>query len=269
MDVYQIERGDSPVIVSFPHSGTFVPRDLRARFTRAAAKLPDTDWHVPELYDFLPIGRVTTIVANVSRYVVDLNRSPDDAELYPGRPSTGVFPTTTFSGDSIYRSGCEPDAGETGERVSRYWDPYHDALAQLVDANVQKFGLAVIYDAHSIAPVIPRLFAGELPVLNLGTANGSACSEEFERPVREAVSNSGFSYAINGRFIGGYIARHYGRPERGCHALQMELSQRAYLGSPEPALDSNLAKPLRRALRTILRSLTDAVNRRVATGVSS
>ena len=269
MDVCRIERGDSPVIVSFPHSGTFVPRDLRARFTEAAGQLPDTDWHVPELYDFISTGSVTTIVANVSRYVVDLNRSPDDVELYPGRPSTGVFPTTTFSGDSIYRAGCEPDAGETRARVSDYWDPYHDALAQLVHANILEFGLAVIYDAHSIAPVIPRLFEGELPVLNLGTANGRACGEEFERPVREVVTDSGFTHAINGRFIGGHITRHYGRPERCCHVMQMEISQRAYLDAREPALDSTLAKPLRETLRTVLRALTEAVNRSVTTGVSS
>lgn len=268
MDVCRIVRGDSPVIVSFPHSGTFVPRDLRARFTKAAAELPDTDWYVPELYDFISAGGVTTIVANVSRYVVDLNRSPQDVELYAGRPSTGVCPTATFFGDSIYGAGREPDLEEKEARITRYWDPYHDALAQLVQENIRKFDLAVIYDAHSIAPVVPRLFDGELPVLNLGTANGRACGKEFAGPVREAVIGSGFSHAVNGRFIGGYITRQYGWPDSGCHALQMEISQGAYLEARERAVDPTLAKPLRKALRAILRSLTEAVNRSVATGFS-
>ncbi len=265
MEICRIERRESPIIASFPHSGTVLPPDLRSRLTNAADTLPDTDWRVPELYDFLPAIGVTTIVANLSRYVVDLNRPPQDAELYADHPSTGVCPTSTFNGDPIYRPGREPSAGETNERIEHFWNPYHDALAELVDATLRSFGLAVIYDAHSIAPVVPRLFEGELPVLNLGTANGRSCGEEFERPIREAVSRGGFSYAVNGRFIGGYITRHYGRPEQGCHAMQMEISQRAYLDRGKLTVNATRATPLRHALRAILGALTVAVERSVAT----
>ena len=269
MDVCRIERRDSPIIASFPHSGTVVPPDLRARLTKSASPLPDTDWRVPDLYDFLPAIGVTTIVANLSRYVVDLNRPPQDAELYADHPSTGVCPTLTFFGDPIYQPGCEPNTGETKVRIERYWRPYHDALAELIEANIRKFGLAVIYDAHSIAPVIPRLFEGELPALNLGTANGRSCAEVFERPVREAVSGGGFSYAVNGRFVGGYITRHYGRPEQGCHAMQMEISQRAYLNKGKPSVNAPRARLLRQALRAILGALTDAVEHSLATPASA
>ena len=254
-----MHRGDSPLIVSFPHSGTAVPEELRARFTDAAAELPDTDWCVPELYDFLPRRGTTTITAQLSRYVVDLNRSPKDARLYADYRSTGICPTFTFAGSGIYRAGCEPCAAEKQDRITRYWQPYHDALASLVKCRVRQYGFAVIYDAHSIAPVVPGLFEGELPVLNVGTVHGSSCGPEFETPVSRAVAGSGLTYALNGRFVGGYITRHYGRPQEGCHAIQMEISQQAYLNERSRTVSANLARPLRDALRQVLLALTDAV----------
>lgn len=232
--------------------------------SETATALPDTDWCVPDLYDFVTVPGVTTLIANYSRYVVDLNRPVDDTALYGNYASTSVCPTATFFGESIYRAGCEPTAREIEKRIARYWDPYHRTLGKLVQSNVQKFGLAVIYDAHSIAPAIPGLFEGELPVLNLGTSNGNACGREFEEPVSHAVSASGFTHAVNGRFVGGYITRHYGQPEQGRHAMQMEISQRAYLNEREQVVDATLARPLRKVLSEIFRVLTDSVNRSVA-----
>ena len=258
VNVYDIKLGDSPVVVSFPHSGTALPRGLCGRLSKTALELPDTDWLVPELYDFLLDDEVTTITANYSRYLVDLNRYPDDRALYPGHKASGVCPTTMFSGENIYRSGCEPTDEECSKRIERYWMPYHDALSKLVSSTKRRHGVAIVYDAHSIAPVVPTLFQGTLPALNVGTANGSSCSSRYEHLIAQMISSSRFSYELNGRFKGGYITQHYGRPEENSHSIQMELSQANYLDASRHAINEKRAMPIRRLLWQVVSLLLDS-----------
>ena len=229
MEIFRLSRGLSPLVLSMPHSGLAMPPRLESRLTPAAAALPDTDWHVPRLYEFARELDATILQANYSRYVVDLNRPADDRALYPGQQGTGLIPETLFDGTPIYHPGEEPDDQETARRVRQYWQPYHDALSREIDRVRNAHGYAVLYDCHSIRSVVPRLFDGELPVFNLGTARGESCAVELSDRVARVLSSSPFSVAINGRFVGGYITRHYGDPARNVHALQMELAQQAYM----------------------------------------
>ena len=241
-DVYRFEDGDSPLLISVPHDGRQIPGDIRRRMTETGQAIPDTDWHVAALYDFSAELGANRIVANYSRYVVDLNRSADDADLYPGQLKTGLCPERTFAGEALYRSGGV-DADEKSARIARYWRPYHDRIRDTLAALRDEHGYALLWDAHSIPSVVPRLFDGELPVLNLGSNDGASCAAGVEDAVAAVATASGYSTAINGRFKGGYITRRYGEPAAGVHALQLEIAParlhgrgddglRAYEGGP-------------------------------------
>lgn len=253
VDVYDFTPGSGPLLVSIPHSGTYLPDDIATRLTDDAQALPDTDWHVDRLYDFLGDLGVSRLKANVSRYVIDLNRPGDNSSLYPGKEGTGLVPTTTFDGEALYK-GAVPDQAEIKNRMQRYWRPYHERLQAEVAAKVTEHGFAVIWDAHSIRSHVPRLFEGRLPDMNLGTASGKSASWNLSMQLMKVAGEEHeFSSVLNGRFRGGYITRQYGRPDKGVHAVQMELAQATYMDEDPPfAFDEAQAEKLRAVLRKLI-----------------
>ena len=255
IDVFNFHEGASPLLVSVPHDGIHLPSDIRARMTPAAQTLRDTDWHVAELYSFARELGASMLVANYSRYVVDLNRPATDEALYAGQVATGLCPLQTFSGDAIYEAAT-PDADELAARVERYWRPYHDKIGSTLAKIRDRHGFALLWDAHSIASVVPRLFDGELPELNLGTNGGRSCAPEIAGRVVDVAAASDYSHVVNGRFQGGYITRHYGDPGNNVHAMQLELAQRVYLDETTTAFDARKASRLRDTLRPMLEAFT-------------
>ncbi|HEV7986470.1 MAG TPA: N-formylglutamate amidohydrolase [Steroidobacteraceae bacterium] len=256
--LFEQRRGSLPVLISFPHSGTFVPGALRERFTAAGRALPDTDWFVPELYrPCLERLDVHSLIATHSRYVVDLNRPADGSALYPGRIESGVCPTETFAGDAIYQPGHELTLAEMPERIERHWRPYHAALAAARDEILASHGHCLLWDAHSIRSQEPRLFEGLLPELNLGTFSGrSAGTDRIERVAGLLKSQPRFSHVVDGRFKGGYITRHYGDPAGNVHAMQLEIAQRAYLSEADsPYFDSRFSAPLSALIERLISTL--------------
>jgi N-formylglutamate deformylase len=255
--IFQFRRGSASLIVSMPHVGARVPQQIEHGFTPVARALTDTDWYVDRLYDFVPELGVSVIAALYSRYVIDLNRPPNDAALYPGMTNTGLCPTHTFAGEPLYGSGVDAlPSGEIDLRRERYWQPYHDALAALIADTRRRLGFTLLLDAHSIRSRVPRLFTGKLPDINIGTADGSSCDPELLRPVLEILAaQSLFSYVVNGRFKGGYITRHYGAPADGVHALQIELAQSAYMDEDHVNYDEARAVPLRELLQRLVAAL--------------
>ena len=261
---YSLTRGTTPLLISFPHSGTDAPADLTARWTKAALALPDTDWHVPKLYAFAKELGAWTLEAHFSRYVVDLNRPPDDSSLYPGQAGTGVVPIQTFSREPIYREGAEPIPGEIDERIRRYWHPYHAALRRALDQIRETYGTAVLYDAHSIRSQVPMLFAGRLAELNLGTAHGQSCAPGWSELLQSQLAAGPELLIVDGRFVGGYITRHYGQPDAHVHAIQMEIAQDAYMVEAPPyAWDAERARALASRLARALQSLVSALPKSV------
>jgi N-formylglutamate deformylase len=256
MEPFRFRAGSTPLLVSMPHVGTLVPRDLADRFTPAALALPDTDWHLETLYDFLDALGASVLSATHSRYVVDLNRPPDDANLYPGQDSTGLVPLDTFAREPIYRDGAAPTAEEVTARTMRFWRPYHDRLAWELTRLRETYGYALLWDAHSIASQVPRFFAGRLADLNLGNGNGASCRSELVERLLATATGSGYSAVLNGRFKGGYITRRYGRPGEAIHAIQLELSQATYLDEMPPwPFRDDLAQKLRPQLAALLQTL--------------
>lgn len=258
-EIYRFQPGRVPLLLSVPHCGTQIPDHLAARMTPAALVLADTDWHVDWLYDFAAELGIHVLAANFSRYVVDLNRDPDGAALYPGAENTGVVPSDTFERLPIYRPGEEPDARERRRRIDVYWKPYHDRIQHELERLKERHGLALLFDAHSIRSRVPRFFAGRLPDFNLGTANGASLEAPLAArllAICQAVPDH--TSVLNGRFTGGYITRHYGRPAAAVHGVQLELSQLTYMDENPPfRYRSDLAEHVRPALRRLLAELLD------------
>lgn len=252
----EVTRGDSPLVLGLPHTGTDVPEEILATFNDTGRALADTDWHIHNLYDGLVEG-VTTVRTPVHRYVIDVNRDPGGNSLYPGQNTTTLCPLTDFDGQAIYLDGQEPDADEIASRRERFHKPYHDALAAELDRIRGLHGFALLYDCHSIRSGIPFLFEGTLPDFNTGTNNSETCDPAIEKLVVDHCSNAeGYTSVLNGRFKGGWTTRHYGRPQEGLHAIQMELAQSTYCEEQAPwTWDTAKADRLRRHLRAILTDL--------------
>jgi N-formylglutamate amidohydrolase len=256
MTTVLVEEHDSPLILSLPHSGTELADGLRQRLTEHARTLPDTDWHIDRLYAFAENLPATTVQAVFSRYVIDVNRDPSGASLYLGKATTSLVPTTSFAGDPLYLAGEEPDAAEIAERRRTCFEPYHQALAEQIERVKASQGYALLYDCHSIKSHVPRLFEGELPVLNLGTNHGKSCAQDLRQRLEAVMAESPFSHVTDGRFKGGWITRHYGNPGDNVHAVQMELAQRCYMHEDPPyAYDHDKAQALQPILLRLLEAM--------------
>ena len=257
MTPVEVVQGDGPVLLALPHTGTWLPPEVAARLNQTGRALADTDWHVHELYAGL-LPSATTVRASFHRYLIDANRSPDGASLYPELNTTGLCPVTDFDGRPIWREGAAPRADEVAARTAAFHARYHAALAAEIARLKARHGAAILYDCHSIRSEIPFLFDGVLPDFNIGTNDGASCAPVVEASVlhQVRVAGSGHTYVANGRFKGGWTTRHYGRPEDGVHAIQMELAQSTYMEERPPwTLLPERAERLREALRAILENL--------------
>ncbi len=258
MQVVSVTRGQSPIVLGQPHGGTYVPDDVAARLNANGRSLKDTDWHINRLYEGL-LADATVVQSHVHRYVIDANRDPNGVSLYPGQNTTTLVPVTDFDGQPIWQSGQESSVDEIEARRHAYHAPYHAALAEELRRVKTRHGVAVLFDCHSIRSRIPFLFKGTLPDLNIGTDNGVTCAPKIEFVTNELAASSPFDTVLNGRFRGGWSTRHYGQPEAGIHAIQMELAQSTYLtAETEPwAFDSGKANRLRPWLHDILTAIQD------------
>jgi formiminoglutamase len=250
--------GQGPVILAQPHSGIAIPEAIYQRLNPEGQARADTDWHLSQLYAGL-LDDATIVGTPVHRYVIDANRDPTDASLYPGQNTTSLCPTTSFEGTPIYLDGQAPSADEIAQRQRDYHQPYHDALREQLERVRQKHGYAILYDCHSIRSIVPYFFEGRLPDFNIGSYNGRSCDSAIEQAVERHCRNaSTYSYIVNGRFKGGWTTRHYGQPQCGYHAIQMELAQCNYMQEQVPwNYDADKAHKLRAILAGLLAELNN------------
>jgi N-formylglutamate deformylase len=262
-----VERHDAPLIVSIPHAGAEL-LGFEPAFVDPWLARKDADWRLDELYDFVPALNATVLRTRLSRSVIDVNRDPSGASLYPGQATTELVPTTTFDGEPLYRPGRAPDAAEIAERRRLYFDPYHAALASEIARLRQQHKRIALFDAHSIRSVIARLFDGELPVFNLGTNSGASCDPGLRDRVGAVLAASGQTCVVEGRLKGGWITRARGKPAEGVESLQLELACRAYMHEPErPApdnwptpIDEKRAAPTRATIKRVLQAILSEVS---------
>jgi len=245
-------QGTSPLLISIPHDGRRLPPRIAARMSDEGRALPDTDWYLRKLYAFAELSGATIVAAKYSRYVVDLNRPPDDGELYQDRVATGVCPLRTFAGAPIYKDGETVRERQRTRRIAKYWQPYHAELTEILTHLKEQFGYALLWDAHSIRSRVPQLFEGDLPDLNIGTNDGRSCPRPAEDAVARVAAASPYSSVVNGRFKGGYITRHYGKPNDRIFAMQLEMAQRCYMSEETMRYDTKRAAMLCATLSEML-----------------
>ncbi len=252
----EVQQGQGPVVLAIPHSGTHIPDDIFSRLSPLGHKLTDTDWQVNRLYESL-LPDATMVRADFHRYVIDANRNPSGASLYPGQNTTGLVPLTDFDGEPIWLE--PPDEEDISTRLADWHAPYHAALQAELTRVREENGVAILYDCHSIRSMIPHLFDGTLHDFNIGTNGTTSCAPLIEQVVANICEDAtGYTSVINGRFKGGWTTRHYGRPVDNVHAIQMELAQSTYLTTEEPpfAYDEVKAARLREILKNILETLS-------------
>ncbi len=240
MKSFTLTPGTLPILISMPHNGFKIPSQISGVMEPYATKSRDTDWFIDELYRFAISAEISTLKPEFSRYVIDLNRSPDDISLYQGSDNTELCPTTQFDNYPIYLDNWQPTQQVIEDRLQKYWFPYHQTLQGELERLKQLYPVVVLFDAHSIASKVPRFFKGQLADFNFGTNDGKSCSAELLEKIKQELSLDGYSSVYNGRFKGGYITRHYGKPAQGIHSIQLELSQATYMN--ENDLSWNVAK---------------------------
>ncbi|KFE55806.1 N-formylglutamate deformylase [Pseudomonas syringae] len=255
-NVLKFSRGRVPLLISMPHAGLRLTPAVEAGLVDDALSLPDTDWHIPQLYDFAAELGASTLAAEYSRFVIDLNRPSDDKPLYAGA-TTGLFPSILFDGVPLFKDGQAPSAEERATYLEQIWKPYHQTLEQELGRLRDEFGYALLFDAHSIRGHIPHLFDGLLPDFNLGTFNGASCAEELATGLEATcAAATDYSHVLNGRFKGGHITRHYGDPANNIHAVQLELVQATYMDEFVPFhYRPDLAEPTRVVLRALVEGM--------------
>jgi N-formylglutamate deformylase len=252
-EVFELHRGTAPLLISLPHDGEALPPEMLPRLTADARRLPDTDWQVSRLYAFARELGASILRPYHSRYLVDLNRPPDDLSLYPGQNTTGLCPTIQFNGQPVYLEGEAPGADEIAQRVERWWKPYHAALQGELQRLKAQHGRVLLWEGHSIRSAVPYLFEGRLPDFNLGTAAGASCAPARQQRVEAVLAaQRDYTWVANGRFKGGYITRHYGKPDAGIDAVQLELAQCNYLDEDRFEWDAARAAPTQALIRRLL-----------------
>lgn len=256
--IFELHSGTGPLLVSLPHVGRHIPTELQPLYTERALQVEDTDWHLDEVYAFVRGLGASLIVPRHSRFVIDLNRPPENTPMYAGANNTELCPTRFFTGEPIYREGCAPTPQQIDQRRTTYWQPYHDALRQELARLKAVHGHAVLFDGHSIKSELPWLFEGRLPDLNLGTAEGRSCAPSMRTALAGVLANQAtFTHVVDGRFKGGHITRHYGQPGQGVHAVQLEMCWSTYMAETppfrvDPARTARLEPVLRALLQTLL-----------------
>ncbi|MFO1217369.1 MAG: N-formylglutamate deformylase [Burkholderiaceae bacterium] len=257
MSPFTLHAGSAPLLVSLPHTGTELPEDQRHRYVERAFDVEDTDWHLQRLYAFARELGTSVLVPRYSRYLIDLNRPSDNRPMYPGANNTELCPTRFFSGEPLYRDAQAPDAAEIARRTVACWQPYHDALSGELARLRAAHGHVVLFDGHSIKSRLPWLFEGKLPDLNLGTAEGSSCAGELRAALRGVLERqTRFTQVVDGRFKGGHITRHYGRPRDGVHAIQLEMCWSCYMHEEPPfAYAPERAAEVQPVLRELLETM--------------
>lgn len=251
LPVFHLKQGSSPLLISIPHLGTHIPADIASTMSQTAQFHDDTDWHLDRLYDFAAALGASVLTPTCSRYVIDLNRPPDGANLYPGRNTTGLCPVDTFNEEALYPAGHHPSQAEQERRRDKYWHPYHAALQAEIERLKAAHGRVLLWEAHSIRSHVPRFFEGQLPDFNFGTADDASAAPGLAHELSDKINQQGVYSAVgNGRFKGGYITRQYGNPAKAVHAVQLELAQITYMDETRPyAYDEARAKAVAPVIR--------------------
>jgi len=259
------ERGPTAVLVEVPHASIALPPELRDEITAPAECLwRDADLHVAELYRSAPAHGATLLAARYSRYVVDLNRAPDDvdAQTVPDHPSPrahqprGVVWRITTDGRPSLKAPLSYAA--LGDRLLRYHAPYHAALAAELERLRRRFGFVVLVAGHSM-PSVGRAGHSDPGARRADVVPGTRGRATADARVIDLVDAhfraAGLSVRHDDPYQGGYTTQHYGRPRERCHAVQIELNRAIYMNEETGELRDRDAARVRSLLDELVTKL--------------
>jgi N-formylglutamate deformylase len=233
----------SCAVFSSPHSGADYREVLRGPTRLPLHELRSSeDAFVDELFDLAPELGAPLIAARAPRAYVDLNRAPDDLDpaLIAGASrrflnpriaaGLGVIPRVVGEGRPILEGKLS--LAEAQRRIAAFHQPYHARLRGLLEESRARFGVAILFDCHSMPhdalTAAPSVW-GRRPNLVLGDRFGASCERWLMDAACDVFAAAGFSVARNAPFAGGYITQTYGRPQIRQHALQIEVDRALYM----------------------------------------
>ncbi len=220
--VYNETIDELPIIIDFPHSGTWLPDEVRKKVIPGRL-LPNVDWFLPDLYNFLPQNGFTTLQNNVHRYVADPNRSLGMINPKGDYRYEVVYSKTTFD-KPIYQKTLSPD--EVYQRIETFYNPYHHQLQKLIDHKLEKFEKVYLFDLHSYAEYPHEDVKTDDVVL--GNRFDKTSDSKLREFMTEQFNQKGYSVSNNHPFSGGYITPHYGQNPR-VESMQIELAYHMYV----------------------------------------
>ncbi|GAA4113631.1 N-formylglutamate deformylase [Aquimarina addita] len=247
-----------PILISIPHAGTQFPVEIKHYYKKKMRNhLDDTDWYVHKLYEFAPSLGITIIKANLSRWVIDLNRDPKSIPLYTdNRLITAITPITDFYGNNIYTSSSsEPDPIEIQRRLDLYYWPYYRQIETLIADLKKKFGKVLLWDAHSIRHLVSTIQKKPFPDMILGNNDQKTAHPQLILTALEKLRSKKFEVAHNTPFKGGHITRYFGKPAQNVHALQLEMNKILYMDDNEITYNTKRASEVQEVLQDTLQHL--------------
>lgn len=247
-----------PILISVPHAGTQFPTEIKHHYKKRMRKhLDDTDWYVHKLYEFAPSLGITIIKANLSRWVIDLNRDPENTPLYnDNRLITSITPTTDFYGNPIYiSSSLQPDPTEIHRRLDLYYWPYYRQIETLITDLKKEFGNVLLWDAHSIRHLVSTLQKKPFPDMILGNNNQKTAHPQLISTALESLQSEKNEVTHNTPFKGGHITRYFGKPEQNVHTLQLEMNKILYMDDNEITYNTKRATVVQEVLQNTLKLL--------------
>lgn len=264
-----------PFVFNSPHSGRRYPQDLLDRSRLDSHGLRRSEDHfVDELFAAAITFGAPLLVANFPRAYVDVNREPYelDPKMFDGPlPSyanigsprvaggLGTIPRIVAENMEIYRHRLPVE--EAIHRIETIYKPYHAALRRLIARTHARFGFCVLIDCHSMPGNIRLAGTGEKPDFIIGDRYGSSASASLSRASLDILQDLGFNAVRNKPYAGGFITEHYGRPARGLHALQVEISRALYVNETTLQKTADFS-PLARSLASFIQQLAGFASQR-------
>lgn len=251
IEIWNKNKNILPIVVSIPHSGTYLPKPMKEKLIDNII-LSNMDWYLPNLYSFLKDIGITTVVNNISRYVIDSNRKIENNENSSYIKSY-VYTKTTFNCE-MYKQ--LPDYNEINNRIKNYYNLYHEAITNILNNKLTSFSNLYLLDLHSFGKDIEENIV-------LGNDNGKTANYNFTTLIKNTLEKYGFKTILNKPYSGGYIIKKYAT---SCiETIQIELSYKKYIddrkfGNEEfPVINEELFKKTQENLKNFFKEIIDKI----------
>ncbi|NVK34247.1 MAG: N-formylglutamate amidohydrolase [Rhodobacteraceae bacterium] len=237
-----VKRGQAPLVICLPHSGTDIPPVVASRLSANGSLQTDIAWLLPKIFELPENLDVTIISSSISRYVIDVDKS-----LYPvGEEQASchaLCPLTTYDTKRIYAQGEEPGAVEIEQRQLLFYKPFYNAVERELARLRKIYDRIVMLNCSSIQSQFRGPHEDEIPLINIETDNGDACDEALPEIIAGSFEQlADYSVSVDKFVTGGELLRRFAAPGIGVHGASVTVAQRAYLAQEAPPFQLDPAK---------------------------